>query len=74
LSSGNTKIGQLDTTIFVCEDVGAFDVAMYDTLIMQINKPMQNLRNIDRDETLRELAKALADIVQRAILAIPVQR
>jgi hypothetical protein len=72
LSCGNTEISQLDTTIFVCEDVGAFDVAVYNTLVMQINKPVQNLRDVDRDETLRELAKAFADIVQRAILAIPI--
>jgi hypothetical protein len=72
LSRGNTEIGQLDTAIFVCEDVGSLNVAVYNTLIMQINKPIQNLRNIDRDETLGELAKAFTDIVQGAILAIPI--
>jgi hypothetical protein len=34
LSRGNTKISQLDTSVLIGENIGAFDISMYDALIV----------------------------------------
>ena len=67
--TGDAKVSQLDTTILVREDVGALDVAVYDTLVMEVHEPFEDLRDVHPDKRLRELAKLLADVVERAVLA-----
>lgn len=42
--SRDPEIGQLDGAIFVRQDVGSFDVAMYHTLGMQVDQALQDLK------------------------------
>jgi hypothetical protein len=69
-----TEICQLDCAILVGEDVGALDIAMDDTLVVEVEQTLENLRDEHGDEVLRELAKLLEDRVQRSILAEPAAR
>ena len=34
---GNPKVRQFNSSIFVREDVGAFDISVNDTLVMEVN-------------------------------------
>lgn len=65
----NTKIRQLHTTILVREDICALDIAMDDTLVVQIHEPFQDLRDVYTDQCFGELPELLANVVERAILA-----
>lgn len=42
-SSGNPKVGQFNEPLFCCEDIGPFDVPMYDTLLVEIQESMEYL-------------------------------
>ena len=66
-----TEICQLDTSVLVRQNVGSLYVAMDDTLIMQVHQAFQHLRNIDRYQILRKLAKSFTNVMQRSILAEP---
>lgn len=65
----NSKVCQLHAAVLIREDIRPFDVAMDDTLVVEIHKTLQNLRDIHPNECLRELAESLANIMKRAILA-----
>lgn len=67
----DTKVGELDGSIFRRQDVGALDVSVDDTLIVQILQTLQDLGHVHADQVLWELAVGFADGMQRAILAIP---
>lgn len=41
----DSKVSQLDAPVLVGEDIGALDVTVDDTLIVQINQALQDLRN-----------------------------
>jgi hypothetical protein len=43
---------------------------MDDTLVVKVDEPFENLGDVNRNEVLGELAKALADVVKRAVLAV----
>ena len=60
---GHTEICQLDCAILVREDVGALDVAMDDTLVVEVEETLEDLRDEHGDEVLGELAKLLEDRV-----------
>lgn len=47
---------------------------MYDTLVVKVLKALENLCHIDADEVFGEFAVRLADGVQGAIFAVPVQQ
>ena len=64
-----TKVRELDASILVRQDIGTLDVAMYDTLVVQIYQTFKDLRNVHADQLLREFSKALADVMERSILA-----
>ena len=66
----DAKVGQLDGAILGRQDVGALDVSMDDTLIVQVLQPLQDLGHVHADQVLGELAVGFADGMQRAILAI----
>ena len=68
----NAEVCKLDTPVLVCQDIRTLDVSVYDTLVVKIYKSLQDLRNVDPDEGLWELAKFLADIMERSVLAKPV--
>ena len=65
----NAKVCKLHSAVLGREDIRSLDVAMDDTLIMEVDESFQDLRDVDRDEVLRELAESLADVVQRPVLA-----
>lgn len=44
---------------------------MYDTLIVEIDQPLEDLRNIHSYEILWELAKLFDDVMERTILTEP---
>ena len=66
---GDAKVGKLDGAVLGGEDVRALDVAVDDALVVEVYEAVEDLRDVDRDEVLGELAEALADVVQRAVLA-----
>jgi len=68
---GHSEIRQLDRSIFVGEDVGALDVAMNNTLVVQIDEPFQHLRDVHCHQVFRKLSESLGDVVQRTILTEP---
>lgn len=43
---------------------------MYDTLLVKIEQPMQDLGHVQSHKIFRKLAEVLADAVQRAVLAV----
>ena len=45
----DAEICQLDGAIFCGQDICAFDIAVYDTLVVQVLKPLEYLRHIDAD-------------------------
>jgi len=42
---GDTKVGNLDTTLVVDENVGAFDVSVDDIPLVKVVKALKNLTN-----------------------------
>ena len=66
----DAKVGQLDGAILGGQDVGAFDVAVDDALVVQVLQALQDLGHVDADQVLGKLAVGFADGMQRAILAI----
>lgn len=71
-SSGcDPKIRKLHKPLFCGEDVGALDVPMYDTLVVEVQQPVQDLRHVKTHKVLGELAKVLADGMKGAILTVP---
>lgn len=69
----NSKVGEFDQALFRGEDICSLDVPVNHTLFMEVEKTVENLDDVQRDEILRELAKVLADGVQRTVLAKPVR-
>ena len=67
----HTEIRQLDRTILVGEDVGALDVAVDDTLVVEVQQTLEDLRDEYGNEVLGEFSKVLADAVQRSVFAVP---
>jgi hypothetical protein len=65
----DAEVGELDGAVLVGEDVGALDVAVDDTLIVKVHEAFENLGDVHRNEALGELAEALGDVVEGAILA-----
>mmetsp|Transcript_46034 Transcript_46034/g.144393 ORF Transcript_46034/g.144393 Transcript_46034/m.144393 type:complete len:212 (-) Transcript_46034:609-1244(-) len=58
-SRRNSEVSEFDCPLLGGQDVSAFDVSMDDALSMQIVQPLQNLLNVDSDQTLRETSKLL---------------
>lgn len=67
---GDAKIRQFDGAILGGEDVCAFDVAMDDTLVVEVIQAVEDLGHVYPDQVLGELAVGLADGMERAIFAI----
>jgi hypothetical protein len=44
---------------------------MYDTLLVKIEKSLEDLRHVEGDEVLWKFAEVFADAVQRAVFAVP---
>lgn len=81
-----TKVSELDASVLVREDVGAFDVSVDDTLRVQVDEPLEDLlanvsfdpeyaesaclRDVHCDQVFRDLAILLEDLLQRAVLAV----
>jgi hypothetical protein len=65
----DAKVGEFDSAIFGRQDVGALDITVDDTLVMEVYKTIENLRYVDGDQVFWELSESLADVVQRAVLA-----
>lgn len=61
--SRDTKVGQLNTTVLVRENIGTLDVAMYDTLIVEVDETFENLGDVHSNKSLRELSEPLANVV-----------
>ena len=45
----HTKVVELHAPILVRQDVCALDIPVYDTLVMQIHKSLQDLGDVDTD-------------------------
>ena len=65
------KVCQFNGSIFVCEDIGTFDISMNNTLVMEVNQSFQHLRYINSNETFRKLSESLGNVVQGTILTEP---
>ena len=70
----DTKVGEFDSAIFGRQDVGALDISVDHTLVVQVHETLEDLRDIDRDEVFWELSKSFANVMQRAVLAEPRER
>jgi hypothetical protein len=44
---------------------------MYDTLFVEVEEAVEDLRHVQGDEVLGEFSKVLADAVQRSVFAVP---
>ena len=60
----NAKVCELHSAVLGREDIRSLDVAMDDTLVMEVDESFQDLRDVDRDEVLWELSEPLADVVE----------
>ena len=58
----------LDAALLGGEDVAAFDVAVDDSLVVQVQEPSEDLKDVQRDERLWEATELLRDGLERAIL------
>lgn len=67
----NTEICEFHSSILVGQDVRTLNISVDDTLVMEVDQPLQNLRNVDCDKVFRELAKFLDDSLKGAIFAEP---
>lgn len=56
----DTKICELDGAVFCCEDVGAFDVPVDHTLVVEILQALEDLGHIYADEVFGKLAVGFA--------------
>ena len=65
----DSEVRQLHASVFVRQDIGTFDVAVDNTLVVQVHQTFQNLRDVHGNQWFGKLAEALAYVVQRAILA-----
>jgi hypothetical protein len=72
LLRSHAKVCQLDESLFCGQDVRTLDVPVYDTLLVEVEKTVESLGHVERDEVFWELAEVLADAVQRAVLAVSV--
>jgi len=71
---GHTKVGKLDGSILGGQNVGALDVSVDDTLVVQVVQALKDLSHVNADQVLRKLSIGLADGVKGAILAVPAHR
>lgn len=71
-AGGDAEVCQLDGAILRGQDVGALDVSVYDTLIVEVLQTLEDLRHVNADEVLRELAVCLAYRVEGAVLAVSI--
>lgn len=62
--TSDSKVGKLYTPILVGQDIGTFDVAVNDTLIMQVDEPFQHLGDVHCYEIFRKLSESFAYSVQ----------
>ncbi len=60
----DTKVSEFDSAIFGRQDVGALDVAVDDALVVQVHEALEDLRDIDSYEVLRELSESFANVMQ----------
>ena len=60
---GHAEVGQLDDTIFRCQDIAALNVSMNDSLSVQILKTFEHLFDVNGDECLGEAPKLLVEIL-----------
>ena len=58
-----TKVGKLHRPVLISENICSFDIAMYDTLIMQIDQTLQHLRYVHGNQVLWEFAESFDDIM-----------
>jgi hypothetical protein len=66
----NTEIRQFHQPILRGQNICAFDVAMYHTLVVQVQQAMENLGQVYADQVFWKLPKVLADAVQGTIFAV----
>jgi hypothetical protein len=66
----NSEIRQLYHTLFRREDIRTLDIAMNDTLFMQVDEPLQDLIDVQRDEIFGEFSKILANAMQRTVFTV----
>lgn len=59
----DAEVRELDAPVLVRQDVRALDIAMDDTLVVQVHQAFEHLRDVYADQGFRELAKALAYVV-----------
>lgn len=60
-ASCNTKIGKLDETFLGSENVGAFDISMDDTLLVEVEEPVEHLGHVECNQVFRKFTKVFAD-------------
>ena len=60
-TAGHTEVCELDTTIFIGQDVCTLDISMDHALVMEVHETFENLTNVDGDQSFREFSETLAD-------------
>lgn len=71
LLCSDAEVGQFNKAFLCSQDIGALDIPVYDTLLVEVQETVEDLGHVKGDEVFRKLAEVLADAVQRAVLAIP---
>lgn len=66
----DAKVGKLDSAVLGGEDVGALDVAVDDTLVVEVLEALKDLGHVDADQVFRELAIFSAYRMKRAVFAV----
>lgn len=69
-SCRNTEICQLHQAILRGQDVCALDIAVYHSLVVEIEQAMQNLCQVNPHQVFREFPKVFANAMQGPIFAI----
>lgn len=69
----DTEVRELDGSIFGRQDIRAFYIPVYYTLVVEVLETLEDLCHIDADEIFWKFAISLADGVQGTILAVPAQ-
>ncbi len=66
----DTKVGEFDGSTRSNEEIGALDVTVDDSLIVQVAETVQNLIGIVCSELLRKLSITLHELCNRPVLDV----
>jgi hypothetical protein len=72
--ASHSEIRELDRAVLIGKQVCALNIAVDDTLVVQVHKALEDLGDVDGDEVLREFAKSFTYGMKGSILTEPTVR